>query len=468
MEIFITFGGYLIFLMGVGLYFYKKTSSNEDYIIGGRGVGSWVTALSAQASDMSGWLLMGLPGAVFLSGAQEFWVVIGLLVGTYINWKFIAPKLRVETELTDTLTLPTFLEKKLNDKSGVIRTLLALGTLFFFTIYASSGLVASGKLFQSILGIDYKIAVFIGTFTIVAYTFMGGYLASCWTDFFQGILMFIAIVSVPFFAYNKVGGQKEIALILEQKEISLNFLKSTKEMGFLGVISSLAWGLGYFGQPHILVRFMSISSVGELKKSRRIAMIWVFISLLGAVAVGITGTALFSSASELGGDPEKIFIFMISKLFNPWFAGIFMAGILSAVMSTIDSQLLVSSTTLTEDFYKYIKKDVSEKEIIWIGRGCVIAIAFLALLLALNPSSQVLSLVSYAWGGFGTIFGPAVIAALYLKDSSVKSVLSGIIVGTIVFLFWRLIGLNSYVYELFPGFFSNILTVLFVSKVLKK
>lgn len=468
-ETFITFGAYLLFLIGVGVYFYGKTSSSEDYLIGGRGVGSWVTALSAQASDMSGWLLMGLPGAVYLSGFGQIWVVIGLTVGTYLNWKFIAPKLRVETEIEDTLTLPTFLEKKLKDDKGTIRKVLALGTLFFFTIYSSSGLVAAGKLFESILGIDYKVAVVIGAVTIVVYTFMGGYLASCWTDFFQGGLMFLAIIAVPLAAYYKIGDIETVRQGIELKGISLDIFKQNGEsIGILGILSSLAWGLGYFGQPHILVRFMSISDVKELKKSRRIAMIWVIISLIGAIAIGLLGIPLFKNVAELGGDAEKIFIYMIKELFNPWVAGILLAAILSAIMSTIDSQLLVSSTTLTEDFYKYMKKDVSDKEIMWVGRLCVVVIALLALVFALNQNAKVLSLVAYAWGGFGTIFGPAIISVLYFKNVNSKSALSGILVGMFVFLMWKVLGLDSYMYELLPGFFSNLITVYILEKVVFK
>ena len=468
-ETIITFGAYLLFLIGVGVYFYGKTTNSTDYLIGGRGVGSWVTALSAQASDMSGWLLMGLPGAVYLSGFGEIWVVIGLTVGTYLNWKYIAPKLRVETEIEDALTLPTFLEKRLKDDSGAIRKILAVGTLFFFTIYSSSGLVAAGKLFESILGIDYKVAVFIGAITIVIYTFMGGYLASCWTDFFQGALMFIAIIIVPVAAFYKIGDMETVRQGIELKEVSLNiFEQGGKSIGILGILSSLAWGLGYFGQPHILVRFMSIKNVKELKKSRRIAMIWVIISLIGAIAIGLLGIPLFKDVNELGGDPEKVFIYMIQGLFNPWMAGILLAAILSAIMSTIDSQLLVSSTTLTEDFYKYIKKDVSDKEIMWVGRICVLVIAGIALLLALNQNAKVLSMVAYAWGGFGTMFGGAIISVLYLKNVNSKSVLAGIIVGLVVFLMWKVVGLDKYMYELFPGFFSNLITIYVAEKLFYK
>lgn len=459
METMIMFGGYLIFLIGVGVYFYRKTAKLEDYLIGGRGMGSWVTALSAQASDMSGWLLMGLPGSIYLFGLRDIWVVIGLLIGTYLNWKYIAPKLRVATEETDTLTLPSFLEKSLNDKTGIIKTLLALGTLFFFTIYSSSGLVATGKLFESMFGINYKVAVMVGTLTIVLYTFLGGYLASCWTDFFQGILMFFAIISVPVVAYFNVGGYETVTPILHAKKDLFN------NANFFEIISSLAWGLGYFGQPHILVRFMSIKSVHDLKKSRTIAMTWVIISLVGAVAIGLVGIALFPNISDLGGDSEKIFIHMISKLFNPWTTGLLLAAILSAIMSTIDSQLLVSSTTLTEDFYKVFRKKANEKELLWIGRVCIVIISILALLLALNPNTKVLALVSYAWGGFGVIFGPAIISTLYFKSIDSRSVISGVAIGILTFILWKVFNLDSFIYELLPGFIANFVTIYVVQHV---
>ena len=387
-ETLITFVIYLLFLIGVGIYFYKKTQNSEDYIIGGRGLGSWVTALSAQASDMSGWLLMGLPGAVYLSGMSQFWVIVGLGVGTYLNWKFVAGKLRTQTEETDTMTLPNFLSKKLGDNKGYIRTFSAIVILFFFTIYSASGLVAAGKLFESILGIDYRVAVLIGGTTVVLYTFMGGYLACCWTDFFQGALMFFAIVMVPTIAFFKGGGVDGISTAMAAKDISFKIFNHGGKVEILAIISSVAWGFGYFGQPHILSRFMSVKSLKELAKARKIAMIWVIISLIGAIAVGITGIAIFTSLDSVGGDAEKIFIYMINKLFNPWVSGIFLAAILSAIMSTIDSQLLVSASTLTEDFYKYIKKDASEKELLWTGRIGILLISVIAYVLALNPNDM--------------------------------------------------------------------------------
>lgn len=464
-ETLITFVIYLIFLMGVGVYFYKKTETAEDYVLGGRGMGSWVTALSAQASDMSGWLLMGLPGAVYMTGMSQTWTAIGLTLGTYLNWKILAPKLRVQTEETDTMTLPNFLSKKLKDDTGTIRIFSAIVILFFFTVYSSSGLVAAGKLFASILGIDYKIAVIIGVGTIVFYTFMGGYLACCWTDFFQGTLMFLAILVVPVMAYFTGGGMESIAYQAQVRDISLSILHGSK-IGTMGIISALAWGLGYFGQPHILVRFMSVKNLEELNKARQIAMAWVLISLAGAVAIGITGIGLFTDISQIGGDSEKIFIYMISKLFNPWVGGILLAAILSAIMSTIDSQLLVSASTLSEDFYRYIKKDATEKQVMWTGRIGIIVISLVATIIAMDTNSHILSMVSYAWAGFGGAFGPAILMTLYCKNLNWRSVFAGMLVGVAVIILWKISGLSNYLYEILPAFIMNGLVVCAYEKVL--
>ena len=465
METFITFGIYLVFLIGIGVYFYYKTDSHESYVLGDRGVGYWVTALSAQASDMSGWLLLGLPGAVYLSGLTEIWVVIGLASGTYLNWKFVAPALRVQTEEYNSLTIPSFISKKLDDKKGYIRTFSAIVILFFFTIYSASGLVASGKLFDSLLGIDYKWGVIIGGGTIIIYTFLGGYLAGVWTDFFQGALMFFAIIMVPVGAYFNAGGIDGISAAMDAREISLNIFRYAKVLSFPVIISGLGWGLGYFGQPHIIVRFMSIDSADELWKSRIVAMIWVIISLLGAIAVGITGIGVFSNVSEMGGDAEKVFIFLIDKLFNPWIAGILYAAILSAIMSTISSQLLVSSNTLTEDFYRHIvKREKTNKEMIWLGRWCVIVIFVIASYLAMNPDSKVLEMVSYAWAGFGGVFSPVVLFTLYKKDLSWKSVLVSMIIATATVIIWKETGLGKTIYEIVPSFIVNCICIYLFEK----
>ena len=465
METFITFVIYLVFLIGIGVYFYYKTDSHESYVLGDRGVGYWVTALSAQASDMSGWLLLGLPGAVYLSGLTEIWVVIGLASGTYLNWKFVAPALRVQTEEYNSLTIPSFISKKLDDKKGYIRTFSAIVILFFFTIYSASGLVASGKLFDSLLGIDYKWGVIIGGGTIIIYTFLGGYLAGVWTDFFQGALMFFAIIVVPVGAYFNAGGIDGISAAMDAREISLNIFRYAKVLSFPVIISGLGWGLGYFGQPHIIVRFMSIDSADELWKSRIVAMIWVIISLLGAIAVGVTGIGVFLNVSEMGGDAEKVFIFLINKLFNPWLAGILYAAILSAIMSTISSQLLVSSNTLTEDFYRHIvKREKTNKEMIWLGRWCVMVIFVIASYLAMNPDSKVLEMVSYAWAGFGGVFSPVVLFTLYKKDLSWKSVLVSMVIATATVIIWKETGLGKTIYEIVPSFIVNCICIYLFEK----
>ena len=457
----ITFVVYFVALMGIGWYFYKKTIHIEDYLLGGRKMGRWVTALSAQASDMSGWLLMGLPGAVFLLGVNQSWIAIGLFLGTVANWLLVAPRLRVYTGKTESLTISSFFEDRFKDPTGLLRIVSAIITLLFFTIYASSGLVGAGKLFESMFSIDYTLAVILGGIVIILYTFLGGFLAVCWTDLFQGSLMFVAIIVVPLIAFVTQGGFEGIAAAMAAKEISTSIIPSGP-WPLLGIISAAAWGLGYFGQPHILSRFMSIRSVREMPKSATIAIIWVAFSLSFAVFVGLVAIPMFPEVS--GGDSEKVFIYMVRALFNPWVGGILLAAILSAIMSTIDSQLLVSSSALTEDFYKkLIKTDASEKELIVIGRISVLLISLIAMLLALNPNNSILGLVSYAWGGFGAAFGPVILAALFSSKTSWKSALAGMVTGTLVLIIWERLGFNAYMYEIVPGFIVNALTIWIVN-----
>jgi sodium/proline symporter len=459
----VTFFVYFVFLMAVGIYFYRRTSNLEDYLLGGRGMGSWVTALSAQASDMSGWLLMGLPGAVYLWGINQSWIAIGLGIGTFFNWLLVAPRLRMYTGKLHSMTLSGFLGERFGDPTGLIRIISALITLLFFTIYASSGLVAAGKLFVAMFGMHYAIAVIVGAVVMILYTFLGGFLAVCWTDLFQGLLMFVAIIVVPIVGLQHAGGMSAIGRSIAEKGLSTSLFTSGSGIaGIVAIISTMAWGLGYFGQPHILARFMGIKSIKELPKSMTIAMIWVVVSLTGAVIVGLIGTAVVPGLS--GGNEEKVFILMIDGLFNPWLGGVLLAAILAAIMSTIDSQLLVSSSALTEDFYKHIiRKEASDKELIWVGRICVLIIALIALFLALNPNSTVLGLVSYAWGGFGAAFGPAVLMALFSRKTGWQSILGGIVVGTVVLVIWKNLGLGSVMYEIVPGFLANFLTVFLLN-----
>ncbi|MCF7952641.1 MAG: sodium/proline symporter PutP [Spirochaetales bacterium] len=463
----ITFIVYLVFLMSIGFFFYKRTNNIEDYLLGGRGMGKWVTALSAQASDMSGWLLMGLPGAVFLSGINQSWIAIGLFLGTVVNWILVAPRLRVYTEKTNSLTMASFFEERFKDPTGLLRVISAIITLIFFAIYASSGMAAAGKLFEAMFGINYQTAVIVGSLVIVIYTFLGGFLAVCWTDLFQGALMFFSILIVPIIGYFLVGGASGISAAAVAKEISSSMIPGTGVMAVMGIISTMAWGLGYFGQPHILVRFMSIKNIKEVPKSTIIATVWVFISLSGAVLVGLVGSAMYPQAP--GGDAEKVFIYMINDIFNPWIGGILLAAILSAIMSTIDSQLLVSSSALTEDFYqKVIKKEASQGELIWIGRLSVIVIAIIAAVLALNPESSILGLVSYAWGGFGAAFGPVILMALFSKRTTWQSALAGMVTGAVVLVIWKQVGLGSVMYEIVPGFIANYVVMLIVNMSIRQ
>lgn len=467
-ESFITFSVYLLFLLVVGIFFYRKTKNLEDYLLGGRKMGAWVTALSAQASDMSGWLLMGLPGAIYLNGTSEAWIALGLFIGTVANWFLVAGRLRLYTAQVKALTLASFFANRFADPSGLLRNFSALITLFFFTIYAASGLVAAGKLFHTMFGIDYVVAVTVGGFVIVFYTFMGGFLAVAWTDLLQGSLMFFTILIAPIIAMFQENLLVSSALT---SDIFSSWFenRSGTSIGWIAILSSAAWGLGYFGQPHILARFMSIKSLKELKKSISIAIVWVAISLAGAVFIGLVGKSMFPQVALIGNDAEKVFIYMLQKVFSPWVAGVLLAAILSAIMSTIDSQLLVSSSTLTEDFYKKaIKRDASEKELIWVGRVSVILISIIAFVIALGENKSVLSLVSYAWGGFGAAFGPLIIMALYSRKTTWKAALGGMVMGTLTMILWKFSFLGSWMYEIVPGIIMNFAAIFIINIFFKE
>lgn len=455
---YLTFGLYLLLLVMTGLYFYRRTQNSiEDYLLGGRGLGSWVTALSAQASDMSGWLLMGLPGAVYLFGFNQAWIAVGLLAGTWLNWLIVAPRLRVYTEKTDSLTIPAFLNKRFDCPHNLIRILSALLTLFFFTIYAASGLVGAGKLFESMFGIDYVAAVLIGAGVMVVYTLLGGFLAVCWTDLFQGALMFFAIVILPLIAMNTLE-PGSIANAYEAKNITLSALPPAKSTiaALLSVFSLAAWGFGYFGQPHILVRFMGIKSIRLLPKATVIAIIWVIISLAGAIAIGLLAAPMYANLDKV--NCENVFIYMIGDLFHPLIGGVFLAAILAAIMSTIDSQLLVSSSSLTEDFYVSLLRPKSQtQEQLLVSRLSVVAITLIACALAFDRNSSIFELVTFAWGGFGASFGPAILMGLYSRRSSWIPILAGMAAGTATLLIWKYFGLNNFLYEIVPGFVVNLL-----------
>jgi len=446
-----TFAVYLIAMLALGFIAYRMTSNLSDYVLGGRSLGPGVAALSAGASDMSGWLLLGLPGAIYLSGLSELWIGVGLVAGAFLNWWFVAAPLRRATEMADdSLTIPDFLEHRFGDKSRVLRTISAAVILIFFTLYISAGLVGGGLLFQSTFGMEYTTALIVGAIVIISYTFLGGFLAVSWTDFVQGILMFLTLLVVPMFVVVLVGGWGEATDQISAVDPGHNAV--LKGMTFLGMISLLAWGLGYFGQPHILARFMALRSEKDVPRATLIGMSWMVLALIGAIGTGYMGIAYFADAPIT--DHETILIELIGALFNPWIAGILMAAILAAIMSTIDSQLLVSASALTNDFYRgMVRPDASGQEMVWVSRGAVVAVSVIAVLLALDPEAGVLDLVSYAWGGFGAAFGPLILFSLYWSRMNRTGALAGMIVGAATVIVWKQLSGGLFdVYELLPGF----------------
>lgn len=401
----ISFAIYMLGMIGIGIYFYFKTDDLSDYVLGGRGLGPGVTALSAGASDMSGWLLLGLPGMMFRDGLVGSWIAVGLFIGAYLNWHYVAKPLRVYTHhLNDSITIPDYFSNRFKERKNYLRITTAIVILIFYTLYTSSGLVGGAKLFEATFNLEYSTALIVGSVIIVSYTFLGGYNAVSWTDFIQGILMMIALVITPVVVLYEIGGVGEAIKIIELHDASM--LDIFRGSSLIGIISLLSWGLGYFGQPHILVRFMSIRDENEIHRAKAIGMSWMGISILGSLAVGFFGFVYVVANGVDLQDSEKIFITLSQLLFNPWIAGFLLAAILAAIMSTIDSQLLVSSSVLTRDIYHAIlRKDASDKELVWVGRSTVIVIAIIAWYISSDENSSVLQLVSYAWAGFGAAFG---------------------------------------------------------------
>lgn len=468
LKVSISFFIYLSILMAIGYFFYKKTTTISEYMLGERQLNGWVTSLSAQASDMSGWLLLGLPGAAYLAGFEASWIGVGLAIGTYLNWKFVAKRLRQYTQISNnSLTLSDFFENRFRDNSKLLRIVSAIFILVFFIFYTSSGFVAGGKLFNAIFGVSYLKALTIGAVFVVSYTFLGGFLAVCWTDLFQGFLMFFTILIVPFIGFSKMGGIKatfDKLTDINPEMLTLFTGMDGNPLSTMALVSLVAWGLGYFGQPHILVRFMATKSSSEIKKARIIAMFWVTFSLIGAVLVGLVGRAYLGEAL-MDGSHETVFMLLVHDLFFPLVAGFLLAAVLSAIMSTADSQLLVASSAITEDFYRTLyKKDASDKELILVSRLSVIAIAVIAYIIALDPNSSVLDLVSYAWAGFGSAFGPLVLFSLFWKRMTRNGALAGMISGGLTVIFWKnLSGGIFELYEIVPGFLIASLLIIIVS-----
>ena len=462
---------YLAVMMAIGIYYSRKQKKLSQYILGDRKLGPWVTSMSAEASDMSGWMLMGLPGYAYLHGLSAFWTGFGLIAGTWANWVLTAKRLRHYTEIANnSLTIPDYLSNRFEDKKSGLRLICALFIILFFVIYTSSGFVSAGKLFNTIFGLPYFTALLVGAGVVIFYTFLGGFSAVSMTDFVQGIMMFFTVLYIPIAATIVMGGPAPTAAALagEGRDFfsffpgSMNFLTL-----IIMMISSLGWGLGYFGQPHILVRFMAINNPSELKKSTKIAMSWVILSLTFAVAIGVVGKAYLTTPLE-NADAERVFIVMAETLSVPFVTVLIWSAILAAIMSTASAQLLVTASAVSKDLYQpFLRQHASEKELIFVSRITVLLIAACSIYLASDPNSYIFAIVSYAWAGFGACFGPAVLLSLYWKRMTLKGAYAGIIVGGITVLIWKHFAWLD-LYELVPGFLFSVTAIIFVSLIDKK
>lgn len=484
--IILAFVVYLALMIVIGIFCAKENNSTEDYFLGGRKLGGFVAALSAQASDMSGWLLMGLPGSIYALGTGQAWIAIGLFIGTVLNWLFISGRLRRYTiRANNALTLPTYFENRFHDKKRVLLFISSVTIVVFFLVYTASALAAGGKLFTSVFGVDYKIALTIGAVVILAYTFMGGFLAVCTTDFVQGMMMLVALLVVPIAALAIVD-PSNVMTVIDQTGVAGGaesfmslFSNGGQPYRAVDIISGLAWGLGYCGMPHILVRFMAVKNEKELNKSKGVAIGWVFLSLLFACVIGIVGRAYLAPEVLSGGAEEEVFIAMIIKLFTedvrvPFIAGLFLCGVLAAIMSTADSQLLVSASSVAEDIVKgIVKKDAKEETVFKISKITVIVIAVLAYLIALNPNSSIMGLVSNAWAGLGAAFGPTVLMSLYWKRTNFPGAVAGIASGALTVILWdyiplaggQTLGSATGLYSLAVGFAVSLVAIIIVSLV---
>lgn len=485
------FVAYLLLMIVIGIFSMKKTNSTEDYFLGGRGLNGWVAALSAQASDMSGWLLMGLPGNIYAMGTGQAWIAIGLFLGTVANWLLISKRLRRYTIVANnSLTLPEFLENRYRDKKKVLLCISSIVIVIFFLVYTASALASGGKLFNTVFGVDYHLSLAIGAAVILIYTFLGGFLAVCTTDFVQGTLMLIGLLIVPIVAYGFVSGdfaQNLAATGVADYEhyMSLFYNGLTNEpYTFVDILSQLAWGLGYCGMPHILVRFMAVKNEKELKKSSVIAIVWVFISLVAACVIGVVGRA-FLAPMVLGADgaasAESVFIELINKVFNdrlalPFVGGIFLCGILAAIMSTADSQLLVCASSVSKDIYKnVVKPDASDEKVLKISRITVIVVALLAFVIAWNPDSSIMKLVSDAWAGLGSAFGPIVVCSLFWRRTNFAGAVAGIVSGGLTVIIWDYLPLvngetiysATGIYSLLVGFVISLVCIVVFSLATK-
>lgn len=469
-QILISFFAYFCVLLTIGIISHKKQTSSTDFIMGNRSLNFWLTALSAHASDMSAWLFMGFPAAIFIGGLSKSWIAIGLIGGMFFNWQFVAKKLRMATEKYDSYTLSTYFEKRFSDHSGMLRILTATICVFFLMSYLAAGLIAMGLLFESIFQIDYYVGLSLATFVVVVYTVFGGFHTVAWTDLFQALFLLVVIIFVPFVAYNQLpNGIADIQIAATAKNIALSFFDHPSKEAMLTNFFLICWGLGYFGQPHIVTKFMGIKSANDIHKAKYVGMSWQILTLLAACGVGLIGIAFFKEGLQ---DPQLVFVTMVKSLFNPLVAGFILCAVLAANMSTMDSQILVCASILSEDFYKrMIGKEASPKKMLLISRLSVVLVSVLSLALAFNKNSTVLEAVEYAWSGLGASFGPLVLMSLYSRRANRYGAVAGILVGSVVAACWHLV--NDYFSEytipsMLPAFFLSLSTIYVVSVLSEK
>lgn len=463
-----TFIVYILVMLIIGIVAARMTKSLSDYVLGGRSLGRVVTALSAGASDMSGWLLMGLPGALFIAGLSQTWIVIGLVIGSWCNWKFVAARLRSFTaNASDALTLPDYIAARFNDKRRITAIVASCVILIFFVVYCASGMVSAARLFELTFGLDYSNALLIGAVSTIFYVFLGGFLAVSWTDTVQATLMIFALLLTPIVIILNCGGFDTANALIAAK--ATHFNDFNYNLSAIAIISLLGWGFGYMGQPHILVRFMAAGSVRGMGDARRISITWMILCLVGACAVGYYGIAFAAKHPEIEiKNHEQIFIIVAKTLFNPWIAGILLSAILAAIMSTLSCQLLVASTTLTADFYsRLIRKNASQTELVWCGRFMLLLVSVIAYIIALDPNSGILYLVAYAWAGFGASFGPTVILSLFWKKMTLSAAIIGMIAGAVTVIVWEIFAFFN-LYSLVPGFIISTIVIIIVSYLTQK
>ncbi len=469
---------YFVAMLAIGVFAYRQTDTSvEGYMLGGRQLGPGVTALSAGASDMSGWMLMGLPGAMYVSGLSSLWIAVGLVLGAFANYLLVAPRLRVFTQVANNaITIPDFFEQRFADNSRILRVVASLVIVVFFTLYTSSGVVAGGKLFESSFGLDYTWGLYITAGVVVAYTLIGGFMAVSMTDFVQGCIMFVSLVMVPIVVIMQLGGLEQALGQITAIDASLldpfSQGNAGETLGLVAILSMLAWGLGYFGQPHIIVRFMAIRSVDDMPTARRIGMSWMIVSIIGALSTGLFGMAYVTTLPDVSIDPETVFIYLSQLLFHPLVGGFLLAAILAAIMSTISSQLLVTSSSLTSDFYQaFLRRNAQQAELVIAGRVSVVLVAAVAIYLAYDRNSTILSLVSNAWAGFGAAFGPLVVFSLFYRGMTRRAALGGMIVGAVTVLLWIYLPvtidgqrLSRWLYEIVPGFILSSVAIILLSQ----